>query len=226
MIVLLFFCWHRLGILRFKGALGAVALGELCVLSIVAVPRAPSDDASARLASAIPDDNGRAVRFGARIPVQSARLAGRHGIEILDSDGAAILDRTAHLLEMVQPGIVRGQPDARVAPLATIGNVENPLLARAGVSAVISEGPLVSARYSPLLAAPGGGEAGGPSVNVAVSTTPRARLAFRARPAGDESAAAREMLAHPDEPSTPSSSSTHPPTSSRAARRRRRRSSG
>jgi hypothetical protein len=200
LIALGFPYWRRLGILRFKWMLGTVALAELVLVGLWLVPRAPFDDVVHPvddLVARLPASRGRVLAAGPGSLPSPARLAAE-GSSVVDTSSPRILERTASLLELVDPSLVRGGRRPSLGRLAIGAQFDDPLLAVAAVDIAISRQPIVAETFVPLAATPPAGDLAAAldedRVHVALradpATSQRARLYFDAIPVADAEEAA------------------------------------
>lgn len=179
-IAIAFLLWRRMGILRFKAVLAAVALGELCLLALTHVPRV-EQTTDPTLAQLLPASGHRVLRVGEPDLPPAGWIAGRDGIRALDADGDRILARTARYLEMVEPGMVQVRARVRVGPLDRPVNLEDSKLLVASVGAALASRTPPVGTFLPMTATPDGSAPAGRILPyVALDPPERFRVAFRA----------------------------------------------
>ncbi|MBK8977602.1 MAG: hypothetical protein IPM29_16955 [Planctomycetes bacterium] len=191
----LLLAWRRLGILRLKTAIGAVALAELIAIGVLFASRAPvpcdDGDRSARL----PTDGTRVVTLASAEPVPGGWLALRD-VATIDGHGDAILERSARYLELLEAGSVRVGARASVRPPRSAAAFRSVLAKRAAIAAVVADRPDVGRSTPAIGAAPLTETAplGPPGSPLAAPpSAPRVRLAFRAIEVDDADAAERAL---------------------------------
>ncbi len=197
-----FLFWRRLGILRLKTLVGGIALCELTLLGIFGVPRGTPVADDAGLAASL-EGAGRTALIGRQGKPHGGFLAVR-GRDIVQTDGDAVLDRTAAWLEMVDPVCVSVGSRSRLRPFrrqaAALHDLErSPLLRRAGIDTVLAASPLTEARFGLAPPMPAGEIALDEDHRAHVPRTlsdgnERARLVFDAERAEDRAAASSLLL--------------------------------
>jgi hypothetical protein len=194
-VSVLFLCWRRLGVLRFKPLLALAVFAEIVFHGLLAVPhRAPQPQPP--ILAAIPAGAGRVAAVG-RSPLPVLADLQAEGRSVLTTSGDAILRRTARLVGLVDPAAVRVGARARVGPLARAALAADPLLATARVDALVAGRPLRAPGFQPLASAPAG-EGAPPRLHVATrDAAPTLRFAWQVLAADSEHTAAR-LLRSPE----------------------------
>lgn len=137
LIALVFVSWRRFGVLVFKPAVAALALGELCMISLTEIPRSPEPRSVPKVASELPDEEGRIITVG-RGDLPPTSWLTTQGQKVVNSEANAILDRSAQFLAFVDPRSNRERPRGQINPLSRSSLVNHPLLALASVHSAIS----------------------------------------------------------------------------------------
>lgn len=209
LLAIAFSIWRRYGILRFKPVLAAIALAELMLIAVTEVPRGNGEIEGERFAVAIPapqSTGGRVFSVGRgpelrvtplgfsqpRPPGSWLASAGPH--RVLDTQGRAILRRTAELVSAVDPSVVRtARARAYVAPLLVPDLLDHPLLELASIEVAPSNAFGRSHQFEPLTATPGAAVPDPGGVLVATNPRPRVRIVYRSDLVEQEDAAVARL---------------------------------